>query len=132
MPSSPPIAVLGPQRHIRTVARVLETLGRTGGERIATVTAGWEDREGEDRELHEHLWGKSFNLRLYERSDACLREDKTRSKNYNLNCNLSALRVCLVALKADLHPEASWPELQERCQHNPNIPFHALVNHRLK
>jgi hypothetical protein len=64
--------------------------------------------------------------------DACMREDKTRSKNYPLNCNLSALRVCLVALKADLHPEPSWPELQERCQHNPSIPFHALVNHRSK
>jgi hypothetical protein len=64
--------------------------------------------------------------------DACMREDKTRSKNYNLNCNLSALRVCLVVLKADLHPEPSWPELQERCQHNPQIPFQALVKHRSK
>ena len=59
--------------------------------------------------------------------DACMREDKTRSKNYNLNCNLSALRACLVMIKADLHSESSWPELQERCQHNPQIPFQALV-----
>ena len=61
-----------------------------------------------------------------------MREDKTRSKNYNLNCNLAALRVCLVALKADLHSESSWPQLQERCQHNPQIPFRALVKHRSK
>jgi hypothetical protein len=61
-----------------------------------------------------------------------VREDKTRSKNYNLNCSLSALRVCLVALKADLFPYPSWPELQERCQHNPQIPFQALVKHRPK
>lgn len=64
--------------------------------------------------------------------DACMREDQTRSRNYNLNCNLAALRVGLVALKADLHPEPSWPELQERCQHNPNIPFRALLKHRAK
>ena len=64
--------------------------------------------------------------------DACMREDKTRSKNYNLNCNLSALRVCLVAIKADLHPELSWPELQERCQHDPTIGFRSLVKHRSK
>jgi len=57
-------------------------------------------------------------------------EDKTRPKNYNLNGHLSALRGCLVALKAGLHPEPSWPELQERCQHNPQIPFQALVKHR--
>ena len=61
-----------------------------------------------------------------------MREDKTRSKNYNLNCNLAALRICLVALKADLHSEPSWPELQERCQHNPQIPLQALGKHRSK
>ena len=61
-----------------------------------------------------------------------MREDKTRSKNYHLNCNLSALRVCLVALKAELHVESSWPELQERCQHNPQIPLQALLKHQSK
>ena len=76
-------------------------------------------------------WGGSESRNHWVR-DACMREDKTRSKNYNLNCNLSALRVCLVTLKANLHPEPSWPELQERCQHNPQIPFHALMKHRPK
>lgn len=82
-------------------------------------------------ELARGHWGGSESRNHWVR-DACLREDKTRSKNYNLNCNLSALRICLVALKADLHPQPSWPELQERCQHNPSVPFHALVNHRSK
>ena len=53
----------------------LEALELAHSERIATVTAGWEEREGEDQELHEHLWSRSVNLRLYERSDAALRED---------------------------------------------------------
>jgi hypothetical protein len=61
-----------------------------------------------------------------------MREDKTRSKNYNRNCNLSALRVCLVALKAELHPDSSWPALQERCQHDPHLPFQAVFRHRSK
>jgi hypothetical protein len=82
-------------------------------------------------ELARGHWGGSESRNHWVR-DACMREDKTRSKNYNLNCNLSALRVCLVALKADLHSEPSWPELQERCQHNPQIPFHALMKHRPK
>lgn len=82
-------------------------------------------------ELARGHWGGSESRNHWVR-DACMREDKTRSKNYNLNCNLSALRVCLVALKADLHPELSWPELQERCQHNPRIPLQALLKHRSK
>lgn len=76
-------------------------------------------------------WGGSESRNHWIR-DACMREDRTRSKNYHLNCNLSALRVCLVAIKADLHPKPSWPALQERCQHKPSIPFQALVNHRSK
>lgn len=73
--SPAPIAVLGPQRLEPNLASTLQILGLDASERIATVTAGWEEREGEDQELHEHLFGRSFNLRLYERSDAALRED---------------------------------------------------------
>jgi hypothetical protein len=72
---APTLVVLGPQRHQRTLGPTLESLELASSERFATVTAGWEEREDEDRELHEHLWGRSVNLRLYERSDACLRED---------------------------------------------------------
>jgi hypothetical protein len=69
------LAVLGPQRLRPNLNLALEELGLEQSERIATVTAGWEEREDEDRELHEHLWGRSVNLLLYERSDAALRED---------------------------------------------------------
>lgn len=61
-----------------------------------------------------------------------MREDKTRSKNYRLNCNLAALRVCVIAIKADLYPDSPWPALQERCQHDPRIPFQAVLKHRSK
>jgi hypothetical protein len=74
-PTPVAIAVLGPQRQQRTLSSALEALGLAKVERIATVTAGWEEREGEDEELHEHLWNRSVNLRLYERSDTALRED---------------------------------------------------------
>lgn len=72
---SSPIAVLGPQRHDRTLGAVLSELGLADSARVATVTAGWEDREGDDQELHEHLWSRSLNLKLYERSDSAVRED---------------------------------------------------------
>jgi hypothetical protein len=75
MPPSAPLAVLGPQRLRRTLGETLELMDLARSERIATVTAGWEEREGEDQELHEHLWSRSINLRLYERSDTAVRED---------------------------------------------------------
>ena len=82
-------------------------------------------------ELARGHWGGCESRNHWVR-DACMREDKTRCKNYRINCNLSALRVCLVALKADLYPQSSWPELQERCQRYPQIPYRALVKHRAK
>jgi len=53
----------------------LAAMGLDDAPRIATVTAGWEERESEDQELHEHLWSRSANLKLHERSEAILRED---------------------------------------------------------
>lgn len=76
-------------------------------------------------------WGGSESRNHWVR-DACMREDKTRSKHYRLNCNLAALRVCVVALKAELHADSSWPALQERCQHDPHIPFQTILKHRSK
>jgi len=43
-----------------------------------------------------------------------------------------AQRLGLAVLKADLHPVPSWPELQECCLHDPQIPSRALVKHRSK
>jgi hypothetical protein len=48
-------------------------LGVTG--RIATITAGWQERELEDDDLAEHLDGRTVNLRLHERGEAVFRAD---------------------------------------------------------
>ena len=67
------VTLLGPQRHQPTVATTLESLGIAG--RIATITAGWQERELEDQELHEHLAGDTVNLKLWTRSEAIFRDD---------------------------------------------------------
>ena len=54
------IVLLGPQRR-----PTLDAVGLTGP--VATVTAGWEEREPEDAELDALLAGRSVNLRLYAR-----------------------------------------------------------------
>jgi len=57
--------LLGPQRFRTTAGTVVRSLEVEGS--IATVTAGWQDREGDDSELVEVLDGRSHNLDLYKR-----------------------------------------------------------------
>ncbi len=69
----PVVVLLGPQRLQPTLNLAVESLGIRG--RIAAVTAGWEEREGEDQELSAHLAGRTFNLGLYERAEDVYRLD---------------------------------------------------------
>lgn len=66
--------LLGPQRYIRTVGTAFELLGVTG--RIATITAGWQEREAEDVELARVLGDRTDNLGLHARADVVFREDQ--------------------------------------------------------
>ncbi len=78
--SMPPtdVVVLGPQRLEPTVAdTIAERLGRRRAS-YAVVTAGWEDREGEDDELRAHLCahGGGFqNLSLFRRAEDVFQRD---------------------------------------------------------
>jgi hypothetical protein len=76
-------------------------------------------------------WG-GCEIRNHWVRDACMREDKTRSKNHKLNCALASLRVCLITLRTELYPDRSWPSLQEHSQFDPGIPFQLIANHRSK
>ena len=69
-----PLLVLGPQRLRPTVRPALESIDAAGG-RIAIVTAGWEEREGEDGELVDHLSGDVVNLHLHERAEDVFHHD---------------------------------------------------------
>ena len=64
--------------------------------------------------------------------DALLGEDKTRSKNYALNANLATLRVAVLALRAWLLPDPSWPQIIEPSQFDPSFPYQLVVHHRPK
>ena len=45
------------------------------GGKIATITAGWQERELEDEELTEHLGGRTVNLRLHARGEELFKAD---------------------------------------------------------
>ena len=58
------VILLGPQRR-PTVRGVIRSLGLGG--RVATITAGWQEREPDDGELSAQLCGRDVNLGLYRR-----------------------------------------------------------------
>jgi len=61
------VILLGPQRR-PTVDAVARSLGLDGpGEPVATITAGWQEREPDDTELGTLLGGSAVNLSLYRR-----------------------------------------------------------------
>ncbi len=70
-------AVLGPQRLKPTLIEAVTRLKVEG--QIATITAGWQEREPDDAELHQHLHERSYNLRLYERAERIFHADRELS-----------------------------------------------------
>jgi len=67
------VLLLGPQGRVPTLGAVLKEYGVS--DRIATVTAGWQEREDEIQALQAHLDGRSVNLRLYQRGDEVFHSD---------------------------------------------------------
>lgn len=76
----PTLALLGPQRFTPTLGEAVGRAGVTG--RLASVTAGWQEREAEDLELHEHLGERTENLMLYARSEDVLERDHELERAY--------------------------------------------------
>ena len=67
------VVLLGPQRLSPTLAPVLQSLNVSGP--LAVVTAGWEEREHEDREFREHVGLELRNLAIFERAEDVFRRD---------------------------------------------------------
>jgi hypothetical protein len=67
------LTLLGPQRR-PTLDKVVQTLGLDGP--IATVTAGWQEREADDDELAGLLGGRGVNLGLHGRWVDVLERDR--------------------------------------------------------
>lgn len=68
-----PLALLGPQRLTPTLSKAVTALGIEGP--LATVTAGWQERENDTRELVEHLEGRARNLELHRRAEEVFARD---------------------------------------------------------
>ncbi len=67
------VTVLGPQRRTTPTRTAVAELIPTGS--VATINAGWRERETADTELGEVLGGRMVNLRLYQRWQQLMADD---------------------------------------------------------
>ena len=73
----PAVVLLGAQRFEPTLGDAIAELGIKG--KIATITAGWQEREDDDEDLREHLQGRAVNLALHKRGEEVFAGDKELS-----------------------------------------------------
>jgi hypothetical protein len=73
------VTLLGPQRLTPTLPDVVRASGidldSSSCAPMATITAGWQEREDDDRDLVDALLGKTVNLRLYARANDIFERD---------------------------------------------------------
>lgn len=73
----PAVVLLGAQRFNPTLGEAITELGVKGN--IATITAGWQEREDDDEDLRVHMTSlgvKALNLTLHARGEDVFRKDK--------------------------------------------------------
>lgn len=77
------VVLLGPQPDDGTQVRAaLRSLGLDDQSQVALVTAGWQEREGEDEALVQAIGMPCTNLRLHARSEHIFVEDRPLSTAY--------------------------------------------------
>jgi len=74
------VLILGPQYRTPNLREALASAALSGP--IATITAGWQEREGELGALEEHLGQRVRDLRLYERAEGVLARDPPLHEAY--------------------------------------------------
>lgn len=70
---TPPLTLFGPQR-LEPILRAEFDFREIDGP-VAAITAGWQEREGENDELQDHLGRPVVDLRLHARMDEVFAED---------------------------------------------------------
>jgi hypothetical protein len=67
------VVLLGAQRFDPTLREAVDELGVKG--KIATITAGWQEREDDDDDLDQHLDRRAVNLLLHARAEEVFKKD---------------------------------------------------------
>lgn len=136
-PAQRRVLLLGPQIDDGNVLGALDELGVDGP--LALVTAGWEERDGEDDGLPESVRSRVLNLGLFRRSEAVFRADTEvravlheRYDRLRVLQNLYRLRLagqleaCRELLAAGGQPEVYGPEIADAVAGVQRLDAHHL------
>ena len=104
----PEALILGPQFRAPNLRDALARAGIAGA--IASITAGWQEREGELGALEEHLGQRVRDLRLYERAEAAFTQDPDLHEAYRRRQNDLRRMQDLYRVRLD-HAKAAAREL---------------------
>jgi len=104
------VLALGPQFRAPNLRDALERAALRGP--VATITAGWQEREGELEALEQHLGTPVRDLRLYERAEAVFAQDAELHAAYRARQNELRRLQDLYRLRLD-HAKAAARELQQ-------------------
>jgi hypothetical protein len=105
------VTVLGPQRRTATARAAVAELIPEG--RIATINAGWREREAADHELGEVLGGRMINLRLYQRWTELITTDTEYASAERRLTDLLLEQQAVYALRL-FHAVAALDEVHRR------------------
>lgn len=108
------LTLLGPQRLAPILGEALASLAVPPDAPVATVTAGWQEREPDDAELDQHLGGRSLNLALYRRVAEVFERDREfetafRARQETLRRLQALYRVRLDAAHTACHALLAMP-----------------------
>jgi hypothetical protein len=119
---TPAVTLLGPQRK-PTLGRVLDSLDIDGP--IATINAGWQEREADDGELLSLHGGRGINLRLHARWMDVLASDPDYARAEREHHGVLAELQQLYRLRLDYAIRAAY-EIAERTDGHPRVRERAV------
>jgi hypothetical protein len=111
------VLLLGPQFRAPNLRDSLGLAGLHGP--LVTVTAGWQEREGELGALEEHLGERPRDLRLYERTEAVFARDPELQAAYRERQNELRRMQDLYRIRLD-HAKAAARELMRSEDDSPS------------
>lgn len=124
-----------PQVRSLVVVEKLSTRKRAADEPTETVAYYLSSHHPRRAEFFADLirghWG-GCEIRNHWVRDALFEEDSTRSKNLNINGNLAVLRGSLIALKAVLAPDKTWPLIRELSSMKISLPYNMICKNIFK
>jgi len=118
----PDFLALGPQFRAPNLREALARAGFSGP--VASITAGWQEREGEVEALEQHLGAAVRDLRLYERAEAVFAQDSELHGAYRARQTELRQLQDLYRMRLD-HAKSAVRELQ-RVQDGSSLARQAL------